>query len=171
MSHPHRGETAAVVRGALLERAWTQIAAAQPAAPPADRPPVVQRGLPPLPADQRERARQLARQAEDRLFAADGGDVLFELEQPLFRLRGGCAVATRKRPHRTSGPDDLPVTTPCTHLPRPLGGLTFPHERLRRDRHRPAQRGRPSGPLVPVLALQPRAPPDARLRRLPRREE
>jgi len=59
-----------MVRGFLLERAWKLIAAAGPAAgEPQDRPPILQRSLPPLPADQRERVQQVARQAEGRLFA------------------------------------------------------------------------------------------------------
>jgi predicted CXXCH cytochrome family protein len=128
--HPRRGETADVVRGFLLDRAWKFIAAAQPAVPePPERPPFLQRSLPPLPTDQRGRVQQLARQAEERLFAADGGDVLFELERPVFRMRGGCAYCHQETTTPVTRRDGLPEYAP----PRLRGrweDRTFPHERF-----------------------------------------
>jgi predicted CXXCH cytochrome family protein len=130
LPHPQSGETAAVVRGALLERYWKLIAAATP--PPADapgRPPVLQRGLPPLPADQRERVRQLARQTEDRLFTPDGGDVLPGLERPLFRPKGGCAYCHTETTKPDARPDGLPAYAPPRLRDR-WAGVTFPDERF-----------------------------------------
>ena len=127
--HPKRGETAAVVRGALLERYWKLIAATQPAAGEAERPPVLGRGLPPLPDTQRERARQLTRQTEDRLFAPDGGDPLPGLERPLFQLKGGCAFCHTETTRPDNRNDGLPEYAP----PRLRGrwdDVTFPHERF-----------------------------------------
>jgi hypothetical protein len=128
--HPQRGETAATVRGVLLERAWKLIAAGPPTAGAApERPPVLRRGLPPLSAGQRERARQLERQAEERLFAPDGGDVIADLERPLFRLKGGCAYCHTETTRPGDRPDGLPQYAPPRLRDR-WAGVPFPHERF-----------------------------------------
>src|SRR5207247_9072639 len=114
-----------------LERFWTQIAGQRPApseAAAADRPPVLNRGLPPLSADQKQRVQELAREAEAALFAA--GDVLERLERPQFQFRSGCAYCHEEdttRPRR----DGLPTYKPPGLRDR-WQGVTLPHERFAR---------------------------------------
>jgi hypothetical protein len=129
LRHPHRGETAAVIRGELLERFWKQVAAEQkPAAEPdaAARPAVLNRGLPPLSAEQRERVKVLARQAETALFAADP---LGALERPQFQMKSGCAYCHEE----ATAPDTRPDGLPTYKLPGLRGrwsDVPFPHERF-----------------------------------------
>src|SRR5262249_24371375 len=154
LPHPGRGETAAVVRGALLERYWKLLAAkqpsaAQPSAAPV-QPPILNRALPPLPADQRERVRQLARQTEQRPSAAAGAAVV-PVQSRLCLLPLGRAPAGQ--PARR--PADLRPAAAAW----PLGGRVVPARALRAGR--PAQRRRAGRPrsLVPVRPLPPREPP------------
>src|SRR5262249_42925886 len=130
LPHPGRGQTAAVVRGALLARYWKLVARPEPAAPAQPRPPLLDRPLPPLTPEQRERVRALAAQTEkDVLPAGKEGQVrpqagellrrlkegastdgvLGELEHPLFVLRGGCSYCHERTGTR---PDGLPDYAP-----------------------------------------------------------
>ncbi len=141
LPHPGRGQTAAVVRGALLARYWKLVAGAEPAGPQ-PRPPLLDRPLPPLTAEQRERVRSLAEQAEKDLFAArderQAGDFLKrlhaapsapgavgDLERPLFVLRGGCAYCHERTGTR---PDGLPDYAPPRQTERWLPYARFGHE-------------------------------------------
>jgi hypothetical protein len=143
LPHPGRSQTAAVVRGALLARYWKLIAGLVPDAPQLPRPPLLDRPLPPLTAEQRERVRSLAEQTEKDLFpAATGGQtrqqtgdlvrrltdgtaddgVLGDLEHPLFVLRGGCSYCHERTGTR---PDGLPEYAPPRLRDR-WEGLAFP---------------------------------------------
>jgi hypothetical protein len=134
LHHPQRGQTTEVVRAELLERFWKKIAAEQKAAPApaaaaADRPPVLNRGLPPLPADQKALVQKLSRDAEDRLFDPAGGDVLAGVERSQFSLRSGCAYCHEESTTPNNRPDGLPIYK----LPGLRGrwdNVMFPHERF-----------------------------------------
>jgi hypothetical protein len=124
LPHPARGETAQKVRAALLERYFRLLA--KPHLPAANEEPV---RPPVLSAPERDRAKQLAGQTEARVFAADGGDVISELEKPFFQLKGGCAYCHLE----TSKPDARPVGLPVYALPHLRGrwdDVTFPDERF-----------------------------------------
>jgi hypothetical protein len=121
LPHPGRGETAAKVRGAILERYFAFLAQPQ-AAPEREpvRPPVLS------PVD-RARARQLSGETEARVFSPDGGDVIAELENPYFRLKGGCAYCHEETSRADARPDGLPVYA-FPHLRDRWRDVTFPVE-------------------------------------------
>jgi len=123
LPHPARGESAQKVRAALLERYFQLLA--KPKTPTADepiRPPV-------LSATDRERARQLADETASRVFAADGGDVIAELEKPFFKLKGGCAYCHQETSKPDARPDGLPVYA-LPHLRGRWDDIPFPDERF-----------------------------------------
>lgn len=127
LQHPKPGESAANVRGALLDRYWKQIASQQPSAPAseAERPAILKPSLPHLSSDQKRAVDAKAREAESRVFAQDGGDVLTILEKPLFQVRGGCAYC-----HTEVGREDgLPQYAAPRQRDR-WKGMPFPHERF-----------------------------------------
>src|SRR4029453_18231599 len=86
------------------------------------RPPV-------LSAADRDRARQLANQAELCVFATDGGDVIAGLEKPFFQRRGGCAYCHQETTNRDARPDGLPVYA-LPHLRGRWDDVPFPPERF-----------------------------------------
>jgi hypothetical protein len=123
LPHPGRGETAAQIRGTILERYFRLLA--RPQTPPDGepvRPPVLS------PTD-RDRARQLTGQTEARVFAPDGGGVIAELEKPYFRLKGGCAYCHEETSPPDARPDGLPVYA-LPHLRDRWRDVTFPVERF-----------------------------------------
>lgn len=129
LRHPQRGQTAAVVRAELLERFWKQIAGEQkPPAAAADteRPAPLNRSLPPLTANQRERVKELGRQAEGKLFATDP---LAGLERPQFQMASGCAYCHEEATTPETRPDGLP-TYKLPGLRGRWNDVPFPHERF-----------------------------------------
>ena len=133
LHHPGPCETAAKVRGELLDR-FSRLAFANPpaATPPADeelRPFFLNRPVPPLDDRQRRTIGQVAR-AERSLFADDPKDF-----QPLpgfkdlvdFDVKGGCAFC-----HTEAGrsEDNLPLYEPPQLLDR-----WFPHARFDHHAH------------------------------------
>jgi hypothetical protein len=123
LPHPARGETAQKTRAALLERYFRLLS--KPPTPLTEesvRPPV-------LSAAERDRARQLAGQTEAQVFAADGGDVISELEKPFFKLKGGCAYCHQEASKPDARPDGLPVYA-LPHLRGRWDDMTFPDERF-----------------------------------------
>jgi hypothetical protein len=136
LHHPQRGETAEVVRAELLRRFWDKLVAQKPPPPPLPPDNVLNRGLPPLSAEQKAQVQKLAREEEARQFDPAGYD-LPTLERPQFTLKSGCAYCHEEKIKVENSPDGLPVYK-APGLRDRWKDVKFPHERFGADARRTA---------------------------------
>jgi predicted CXXCH cytochrome family protein len=100
LHHPGPGESAAKVRGELLER-YSELILHHSAGPPPDRGnparPAVLRSLLPMLKDQQLQVLDQQFNTERSLFRKDGGEPLPGIDQVHFDMRGGCAFCHKER--------------------------------------------------------------------------
>jgi hypothetical protein len=127
LQHPKPGQTAADVRGELLQRFWDRLVGQTPTSPrPADN--VLNRGF----DEKKAQAQRLARQEEARQFQP-GGYELSTLERPHFVLKSGCEYCHEKNEKPLA--DGLPDYKP-TRLRDRWQDVSFPYEKFGTPGHR-----------------------------------